>query len=240
MKSLNRQGNISFQVNSLLKKHQIEVTLDELNRLSKIVKRTIEFNRKLYETGTLNGVFLATTVEDLIKIYILRSEVYREMNYSSEFPEFINGLDFDAYDEHSAIVYIKRGDLITGTFRLIFDLDEKKLPIDKNFCLNYLRNPNRNLVEASRVIIKNIEGLKSEFKLLIIDSYKILASYKLDAIFVITQEHLKLYKSFGGLSVEKRFESYGTLNKTFIITLWNTSKISPFFKRAFLGNREVA
>jgi hypothetical protein len=38
---------------------------------------------------------LATTVEDLIDIYMLRSEVYQEMNYDSEFPETIRGLNFD-------------------------------------------------------------------------------------------------------------------------------------------------
>jgi hypothetical protein len=162
------------------------------------------------------------------------------MGYTSEFPEIIEGLDFDEYDEHSAIVYSKRGGVITGTFRLIFDLSDKKLPIDKRFSLDYLRNSNRNLVEASRVIIRDIKGLQLEFKLLIIDSYKILSSYNLDAVFVITEEHLKLYISFGGLSVEKKFQSYGAINKEFIITLWDTSEISPFFKRAFLRNIDVA
>ena len=240
MKNLNREKLIAFRLNKFLKKHKIKATLEQIESLSKIIKKSIEFNQKLYDIGTLDGVSLATTVEDLMEVFMLRSEVYREMNYSSEFPEIIEGLDFDEYDEHSAIVYSRKGHTITGTFRLIFDSSDKKLPIDKRFSLDYLRNSNRNLVEASRVIIRDIKGLQPEFKLLIIDAYKILTSYNLDAIFVIVEDHLKLYINFGGLTVEKKFHTYGTLNKEFIITLWKTSEISPFFKRAFLQNVEVA
>ena len=231
--------NIAFEVNTLLKEYQIEAKLEEINKLSTTIKKIIEFNQNLYRVGTLEGVSLATTVKDLIEIFMLRSEVYQEMGYSNEFPELIKGLNFDEYDEVSAILYSKRGTTLTGTCRLIFDTD-KKLPIDEKFSLDYLRNQKHNLVEASRVIIRNIEGLKPEFKLLTIDSYRVLASYSMNAVSVMTQEHTKLYRKFGGLSIEKRFEQYGTLNQEFFLTLWNTSKISPFFKRAFLRDLEVA
>jgi len=240
MKNPNRQTSIGFQVNYLLKEHSIEAKLEEINRLSEIIKNTIEFNKKLYDIGTLDGVSLATTVEDLIDIYMLRSEVYREMSYTSEFPELIKGLDFDEFDECSAIIYSKRGDTITGTCRLIFDSTAKKLPIDENFSLDYLRNSKRIIGEGSRVIIKNIEGLKPEFKLMTIDCYRVLSSYNVDLVSVMTKEHIKLYKNFGGFSVEKRFERYGSINKEFYITLWRTSKISTFFKRVFLRNVRVA
>jgi len=231
----NQHKNISYKLNILLKEHQIDANLEDINNLSKIIKNSIEFNQKLYDIGTLNGVSLAISVEDLIEIFILRSEVYREMGYSNEFPETIKGLNFDEYDEYSAILYSKRDNTITGTCRLIFDLD-KKLPIDKKFSLDYLRNKNRGLVEASRVIIKKIEGLKPEFKLLTIDAYKILASYKLNAVSVMTKEHTKLYKKFGGLTIEKQFEHYGSLKQEFFLTLWDTSNISSFFKKIFLKN----
>ena len=240
MRNPNREKNIGFRVNNLLKKHKIEAPLKEINRLSKIIKNTIEFNQKLYDIGTLDGVSLASTVEDLIEIFALRSEVYREMNYTSEFPETIKGLDFDEYDESSAIICSKRDNTITGTCRLIFESTEKKLPIDEKFPLDYLRNRNRVLAEASRVIIKNRDGLKQEFKLMTIDSYRVLSSYQMDVVSVMTKEHLKLYKKFGGLSIEKKFQSYGSLEKEFFITLWRTSKISPFFKKIFLQNVDVA
>ena len=239
MSHLVREKNITFQVNNLLKKHGIEAKSIEINRLSKIVKNTIEFNQKLYSIGSLNSISLATTVEDLINIYMLRSVVYKEMNYDSEFPEVIEGLNFDEYDECSAIIYSKR-DVITGTCRVIFDSLDKKLPIDEKFSLDYLRDENKNLGEASRVVIKNGKGLKQEFKLLTIDFYKILASYGMDAISVMTKEHLNMYKNFGGLSVEKKFQGYGTIDKEFFITLWETSEISDFFKRIFLRNIAVS
>ena len=238
MNNLTRKTNISFQVYTLLRKHKLEASLKEINRLSKIIKNTIDFNEKLYEVGTLDDVLLATSVEELMEIFILRSKVYKEMGYSNEFPESIEGLNFDKYDECSAIVYSKR-EFITGTCRLIFDSD-KKLPIDAKYSLDSLRtkSKHRNLVEASRVIIKNSEGLKPEFKLLTIDSYKILASYQLNAVSVMTEEHLKLYKKFGGLSIEKSFQGYGSLKNEFFLTLWDTSSISPFFQKIFLKNKK--
>jgi hypothetical protein len=172
-----------------------------------------------------------------MEIFILRSEVYREMNYDSEFPETIKGLNFDEYDECSAIVYSRR-DSVTGTCRLIFDSAEKKLPIDENFSLDYLRKEPRILGEGSRVIIQDRGGLKPEFKLLTTDSYRVLSAYNVDLVSVMTEEHLKLYHNFGGFSVEKKFQTYGSIDKEFFITLWRTSNISPFFKRIFL--RSVA
>lgn len=235
MKNPNREKNINFRVNNILKKHNIKATLEEINILSKIIKNSIEFNQKLYDIGTLEGVSLAITVEDLIEIFMLRDEVYKEINYRSEFPEVIKGLHFDEYDECSALVYSKR-DVITGTCRLIFDSSDKKLPTDEKFSLDYLRNENRNLGEASRVIIKNRDGLKQEFKRMTIDSYRVLSAYKMDAISVMTEEHLGMYKNFGGLSVEKELQSYGNIDRLFLVTLWDTSKISTFFKRVFLKN----
>jgi len=240
MKNPNRETNISFQVNNLLKKYGLEASLEEINRLSKVIKNTIDFNQKLYEIGTLDGVSLATTVEDLMKIYHLRSEVYREMNYTSEFPEIIRGLDFDEDDGRSAIIYSKKGDTITGTCRLIFDSVDKKLPIDKNFSLDYLRDEKSNLAEGSRLIIKNGGGLKQEFKLMMIDTYRVLSSYNVDLVCVMVEEHLKLYNSFGGFTIEKSFQSYGSIDKEFFITLWRTSQISPLFKKIFLRNLTVA
>lgn len=171
---------------------------------------------------------------------MLRSEVYGEMGYTSEFPESIKGLDFDEYDVYSAIIYYKKDNIIRGTCRLIFDASNQKFPIDEKFSLNYLRNQKRKISEGSRFIIKNSKGLKQEFRFLTIDTYRVLSSYNLDMIFVIAEEHLKLYQNFGGFSVEKTFSTYGSLNKKFCITLWRTDKISPFFKRVFLRKTAVA
>ena len=121
----------------------------------------------------------------------------------------------------------------------LFDSD-KKLPIDKKFSLDYLRKQNQHLAEGSRVIIKDMGGLKTEFKSLTIDVYRVLEAYQLNLISVMTEEHLKMYHNFGGFGIEKKFKSYGTLNREFFVTLWQTKKISPFFKRVFLRDVKVA
>jgi len=149
--------NIHFQVNRVLKKYNIEAKLVDLNRLSTIVHKSILFNQKLYKKSDLVGVSLATSVEDLIEIFMLRSEVYREMNYSSEFPERIQGLDFDEYDSRSAIIYTKKKGVITGTCRLIFDSLEKKLPIDKKY--NTPRKTN-NFFESLILQIPNLDKIR--------------------------------------------------------------------------------
>ncbi len=231
------EKNIHYKVKSLLKEYGMKANLEAINTLVKTIERSIEFNRKLYTIGTLNGISLATTVEDLIEIFALRSKVYQKIGFLVEFPELIKGLDFDKYDEHSAIVYSKREE-ITGTCRLIFDSD-KKLPIDKHISIDYLRNSNRDLVEASRVIIKNSDGLKPEFKLLTTDSYRILSAYNLDAVSAMTEVHIKLYHNFGGLTVEKEIQNYGKIPQDFFLTFWKTTEISPFFKRVFLRNVNV-
>ena len=58
----------------------------------------------------------------------------------------------------------------------------------------------------------------------------------MDAVSVLTPEHLKLYQNFGGISIEKEFQGYGSIDKLFLIIFWNHSELSPFFKRVFLRN----
>ena len=229
------QEKMSNEVISILKKYGIKAQPKALNQLTKTIQNTIAFNQELYSIGTLSAVSLATSAEDLIAIFMLRDEVYREIGYRDEFPEIIKGLHFDAYDEHSAIIYTKRG-IVTGTCRLVFDSIDNKLPTDEKVSVDYLRNTDRKLAEASRVIIRNKEGLKQEFKGMAIDSYRILSSYKMNAISVMPEEYLKMYQNFGGFSIEKTLNKYGSIEKEFFLTIWDCSQVSTYFKRIFLRN----
>ena len=56
----------------------------------------------------------------------------------------------------------------------------------------------------------------------------------------LKNEHLKLYSKFGGLSIEKTFDIYGDLPNPSVVSLWDASKISNFFKRAFLKKLKVS
>ena len=206
-----------------------------------IINSAIEFNKKLIWENSSKNLYLATTAKEFIEIFKLRSEIYTELKYDNEFPDMIKGLNFDDYDENSAILYTKVDGIVTGTCRVIFDSD-KKLPIDSHFSLDYLRIKYFNMVEISRLSVKHdTVGLNQEFKWLTKGVYLISVKNSINkTVSVIKNEHFKLYSKFGGFHIEKELNTYGYLNKPFIITSWNILQVSNFFKRAFLEKLKVS
>lgn len=102
--------------------------------LEEIIEKSVSFNKSLnFETENKN-LYIVKNVEELVNIFKLRSEIYTRLNYNNEFPEIIEGLNFDKYDVNSAIIYNKTDKLITGTCRLIFD-SEKNYQLKKNLIL---------------------------------------------------------------------------------------------------------
>jgi predicted GNAT family N-acyltransferase len=209
--------------------------------LFELISRVIAFNRSLKFDQSTPNLHLVTTPKELIEIFVLRSRIYTKLNYNSEFPDIIEGLNFDTFDENAAILYTKKEGVITGTCRLIFDSD-KKLPIDKNYSLDYLRATKKRLAEVSRLVIEHqSSGLNLEFKLLTKGVYFVIKQNGLDAsISVIKDDHFKLYNRFGGFYIEERLHTYGHLDNTFVITSWNVLKISNFFKKLFLEEPKSA
>jgi len=153
----------------------------------------------------------------------------------------IKGLNFDDYDENSAILYTKIDGIVTGTCRVIFDSD-KKLPIDSHFSLDYLRIQYKSIAEISRLSVKhNSSGLNQEFRWLTRGVYLITIKNSITkTVSAIKDEHFKLYKKFGGFTFEQKIDTYGKFPIPLIITLWDISKISNFFKRAFLKKLKVS
>ncbi len=221
-------------INNLLKDFVFKIKSKQ--KLLQIINNTIKFNRKLVWYTDEKNIFLATTAEALIEIYKLRSQVYSKLNYNKEFPDTINGLNFDLYDEYSAIIYTKSKGRITGTCRVIFD-SHQKLPMDKNFSLDYLRCKNKKLAELSRLMIESeTKGLSQEPKLLTKGAYLVMnKNTRTTLMSVMVEEHFKLYDKFGGFSIENKLQSYGSLGIPFIITSWEIAEVSSFFKRAFLS-----
>lgn len=85
------------------------------------------------------------------------------------------------------------------------------------------------------MIINNNSGLNLDFKKLTLGIYLVLIQNDLKAtISVISKDHFKLYSKFGGFKIEKDLSSYGKLNSNFVITSWDISNVSKFFKKAFL------
>ena len=203
--------------------------------LEEIVDETISFNKKIIWDTSLKNLNIVTNAEDLIEVFKLRSDVYRNINYQKEFPDIINGLNFDIYDKKSAIIFYQNEKTITGTTRLIFD-SENKLPTDKIFSFDAIRKKYNKIGELSRLIVKHEQkGLNLEFKYLMKGVYFLFILNDIDITFLgIKKEHYKLYERFGGNSILEELDNYGNLDLDALILSWNPNEVSDFFKRTFL------
>lgn len=206
--------------------------------LEEVVEESISFNRGLNWIDDNSNIKLTTSAEELIEVYKLRSDVYTQIGYQGEFPDTIEGLNFDIHDKTSAIVYYKRDNQVSATCRLIFD-SENGLPSEGKVSFESERNKYTRIGEISRNIVKHdTGGLNLEFKYLMASMHNVFMENDLGMTFSgIRRDHLKLFKKFGGVDVYKEMEGYGKLDTPFLIITWNPEEISPFFKRAFLNKR---
>lgn len=204
--------------------------------LEKIIDETISFNKNL-TFENFKHTKLVSTAEELIEVFKLRSDIYSSLNYGSEFPDIIEGLNFDELDTKSAIAYCKNNNIVTGTIRLIID-SKDNLPTSKKIKDKFNFNYN-SMSEISRIIVRNSqEGLCLEFKYLMKALYKIFIDNNIDiAISVIKKDHLKLYQKLGGVEVIDEVEGYGTLKSTFLIISYDPKSASKFFKKVFLEEK---
>ena len=207
--------------------------------LEKTIDEAISFNKDLTFEQNNKNLHLATTAEDLIDVFKLRSDVYTQINYQSQFPDTIDGLNFDKYDSHSAILFYKKDKIVTGTAKLIIDSTKYKLPSEKHFSFNTIREEYPIISELSRLIIhNNLQGLTLEFKYLFAGIYQIFINNKIDIILsCIKKEHTKLYSKFGGGKIIDGTDDFGSLGVPIHILAWNPSKTFPFFKKAFLNQK---
>ncbi len=201
--------------------------------LDGVIEETIAFNKSLIFPS--ENLELTRTAEDLIEVFKLRSNVYTNINYQKEFPDTIEGLNFDKFDKNSAIIYNKTNNVFTGTVRVIFD-SKNKLPSENKYSFDYMRKDFHRIGEISRLIIQKQENtLSLDFKNLIKGIHTVFTNNKIDiTISGIKEEHYKLYSKFGGIKREKELGSYGKLNTPFLIISWDCSQASKFFKKAFL------
>ena len=204
--------------------------------LEETIEDAIAFNRKLTWDTSNKSYQLTTTAEDLVAVFKLRSDVYQMMQYMNEFPDVIEGLNFDIFDQHSAIIFCKNDQEYTGTSRIIFDSKQTKLPTDKKFSFDYLREKKKKIAETSRLTIKKEDTkLSLDFKNIMKAYYDIIMHNDLDLIVSsIKEAHYKLYSKFGGISVEAQLHAFGELDGEFLVIAWNPYEASDFFKRSFL------
>ena len=203
--------------------------------LEEIVEESIAFNRQLNWEETSKNLRLVNSVEELIEVFKLRSDIYTDLGYQSEFTDTIEGLNFDKFDKNAAILFYTGGSKITGTIRLIFD-SKNKLPTESKVPFDNLRNQYNKIGELSRLVVrKETGGLTLEFKYLMQGVYRILMQNDIDiTLLAIIKEHYKLYEKFGGTEIIKDMDDYGDLGYgTYLISL-NPSLLSNFFKRTIL------
>ena len=214
---------------------------DKRDKLAQTVRYSVAFQKMLAWKGASPEVYLANTPEALLRVYRLRSQVYREMGYDNEFPDPIDGINYDSYDRSSAVLYTEDRGEVTGTCRVIFDTSDR-LPIDKNYSLDHLRSRNVSVAELSRMAVLNIErGRGNEYKRLMRASYEILRENGVHyTVCVVPDKHIKLYSKFGGVTIEKIFHGYGEIERDFVVASWRLSQTSSYFRRAFLGEHRVA
>ena len=203
--------------------------------LEKVIEESINFNKKLLWNYDNQNLKLTTTAEELIEVFKLRSDVYDSINYLDEFPDTIDGLNFDTFDKNSAILYYKNDNKVTGSIRLIFD-SKSGLPSEEKLNFDSFRHKYSTIGEISRNVVFNEgRGLNLEFKYLMCGIYNIFTNNNINvALSGIKQEHLKLFKKLGGVDVVKEMDSYGSLNVPFYIISYNPLEASPFFKKVFL------
>lgn len=203
--------------------------------LEEVVEETVAFNKTITWDFSTKNLKIITCVEELIKVFKLRSEVYKNINYQKEFPDPIKGLNFDLFDKKAAIVFYHNNNVISGTTRLIFD-SENKLPTDKIYSFDNIRTKYNRIGELSRLIVKHEQkGLNLEFKYLMKGAYLLFMLNEIDITLLgIKKEHYKLYEKFGGNTIIQELANYGNLNLDALILSWNPSEVSDFFKKIFL------
>lgn len=204
--------------------------------LEEIIENTIDFNKKIVWHDECEKIHLTTTAEELIEVFKLRSDIYRSINYQNEFPDTIDGLNFDKYDTNSAIVYYKNNEKITGSIRLIFD-SSFGLPTEEKHSFSQIRSQFNKIGELSRNVIYNDgRGLNLEFKYLMRGIYHIFKNNDIDiALSGIKQEHLKLFQKLGGVDIVQEMDSYGSIKVPFLVISYNPEYASTFFKKVFLN-----
>ena len=222
-------------------------SLKDLRHLESVIEGCVAFRDKInIESVLSNGVEVVSNEDDLIKIMRLRSQVFTPMGYNRQFPERIVGLNFDDYDRYSIILMTKRDGEITATSRLILDselgLQSEKID-DFATIIARLKDENERqgytVAEGSRTAILPEYRASVEFKKIVAASY--LAARALNVGDVMssmpTEMFQRLYTKVGMEEVG-RVNNYGELQQSSVLLSWPMEKVTPFFKRAFLSERE--
>jgi len=237
MSNINKNETVQ-KFRSLFSQQKTFKYFEKVFIFDEFIDKVLSFNKKINFESNYENLQIVTMAEELVQVYELRSEIYGNLGYQNEFPDYLPNMNFDFYDENSAIIYTKTNDEISSTCRLIFD-STQKLPIEEKLDLSDIREKFPSIGEISRLMVKKENsGLNLDFKCLMAGMYHLMTQNSLDATAsVFLEDHFRLYQKLGGFTIERELESYGHLDKPFVISSWNPLEISRFFQKAFLRVR---
>lgn len=84
MVNINRNKTVQ-KFEQLFKKQTGFKIFDKVSSFEKFVETVLEFNKKINFETNYENLYIVKTVEELLKIYQLRSEIYCSLGYQDEF-----------------------------------------------------------------------------------------------------------------------------------------------------------
>ncbi len=209
-----------------------------IQNLENTINETLKLSEKSKWKSQNKYIDIVRSKKDVIDIFKLRSRIYKEVGYNVEFPEEIEGLIYDDSDKRS-ILFLSRNEnkQIVGSIKLTLDKKCKILPSEDKYLFNHIREK-YNVAELGKQVIETRNRGKLTYKYLYSAVYNFAISNNIDTLVgSFKKDHLKLYRKFGGIKIEKEIKSYGNINLDFYIISWNLHKVSDFFKRGILNKR---
>lgn len=134
----------------------------------KIINKILLFNKKIQKQNNLEKKLFPQDKKDIIELFQFRSKMFENLGFNKEFPDPITGFSYDNYDKNS-LLFIKKNqkNQLCGSTRMILDTKEKKLPADKLFNLDKIREKygkkNLKIAECSRILISKQKKEGGEF-----------------------------------------------------------------------------
>lgn len=190
----------------------------------------IEFVSKIPLKFINNKVFVVSNLDDYLKCFKLRAEVYgEELKYDSEFKGALNSFEYDKYDKQSIhLMSLNNENELIATSRLILDRGYN-LPTSEKVNLSDVGSQNSR-GEISRAIIRS--DYRKNPKLLF---YHAKALYNIgkqigvtDLIMSVIDSHVGMYHPrLGGTSLLAESQNYGGMKIPVTSIYWNLNFANP-------------
>ncbi|EDN68258.1 hypothetical protein BGP_5923 [Beggiatoa sp. PS] len=231
--------------------------MNKYKYLDELISKQIEFSKTIKWNSQNKHLIVANDVNQILEAFKLRYLVYEYEGYltcedrekdiitlfSKRIPEPFNicGLLFDEYEQNSITLnYIKK-DEVVGSIRISFDID-KGLPFQENGYDFFSKlTQNYSTIELTRqVTCPEQRGDKLIWPSFYREIYRFSQENHFERVVAdIAESHYKLYKKFGGVTVEANLGNIYGVNENIFFLSWRTELASNFFKRVILKEKNI-